>query len=697
MNDLNERVIELRKILERANYLYYVKDNPELEDSEYDSLLRELGEIEREHPELITPDSPTMRVGGLSDDTFKKIAHTVQMGSLRDVFDMSEVRKFVNDCAGSEFVVERKIDGLSVSLEYENGVFVRGSTRGDGFVGEDVTGNLRTIRAIPLRLSREIPFLEVRGEVFMPKKSFAELVNSQTEAGETPAKNPRNAAAGSLRQKDSSVTATRKLDIYVFNIQQINTGIDSVGANLVRQFPNNRPHYDEFPVGAVFDRPGDHRSPLQSQYDNDLVAHAQSLDFLKDLGFNTNPYKICKNYEEIEAEINKIGSERQSLPFDIDGAVIKVNEFHKRIALGETSKFPKWAVAYKYPPEERETTLRDIEVGVGRTGAITPVALFDEVLLAGTSVSRAVLHNQENVTEKDFRIGDRIIVRKAGDIIPEVIKSVSHADNSKPFVMPDRCPVCGSPAVKFADEAVIRCTNTSCPAQIAERIIYFVSKTAMNIDGMGDAVVNALLEKGLIKDIADIYTLSETDLMTLDKIKEKSASNLITAIQNSKENPPERLLCGLGIRGIGSANAKLLIKHFGSIERIMSATADEITAVDGFGDILAQNIATSFKEEHMLKLIQRLKSYSLKLTSDKTDTTDTRFSGLTFVLTGTLPTYKRDEAKEIIENLGGKVSGSVSKKTDYVLAGDDAGSKLTKAQTLGVKVIDEITFKGMIG
>ncbi|MDY3793153.1 MAG: NAD-dependent DNA ligase LigA [Oscillospiraceae bacterium] len=649
------RAEQLRKEIEQHNINYYVLDDPTVDDFTYDSLMNELKAIEAEYPRLVTEDSPTKHVGGYALNTFEKVTHTVQMGSLQDVFSKAEIISFAEKCRETLgeaplFTVEPKIDGLSVSLEYTNGEFTRGSTRGDGFVGEDVTANLKTIRSIPKKLKEDIPFLEVRGEVYMPRKSFEEVVEQQELDGEKPFKNPRNAAAGSLRQKDPKITAKRKLDILIFNIQQIEG--------------------------------------------RELSSHRESLELLRDLGFHVIDDTPVKTNEELTEQIDRIGNSRDSFPYDIDGAVVKIDSFALRDNLGATSKFPKWAAAYKYPPEEKETKLISIEVNVGRTGAITPTAVFEPIQLAGTSVSRAVLHNQEFISEKDIRIGDTILVRKAGEIIPEVLRSVAHEEGSVPYRLPDVCPVCGTAAVRFEDEAVLRCPNTECPAQQYRNIIHFCSKGAMNIDGMGPAVIKALLDKKLIETAADIYSLRAEDIAGLERMGEKSAANLINAIEESKNAPLDRVIFALGIRNIGAAAAKLLCGKFGSIDGIMNATEAEISEIDGFGGVMSSNAVKAFSEPHFIHLINRLKEAGVKMEYQK-EVKDDRFSGLTFVLTGTLPTLKRDEAKKIIESFGGKASGSVSKKTDYVLAGEEAGSKLVKAQELGIKIISEEEFLKM--
>lgn len=648
---------QLCKQAEQHNFNYYVLDDPTIEDDEYDRLMRRIKEIEAENPEIVSESSPTQHVGGYAINTFEKVTHEVQMGSLQDVFSKGELYEFderVKKAVGKAvYCVEPKIDGLSVSLEYKDGVFVRGSTRGDGFVGEDITKNLKTIKSIPMELNEKIPFIEVRGEVYMPKADFEKLVRKQLENDEQPAKNPRNAAAGSLRQKDSRVTASRGLDIFVFNLQRIEG--------------------------------------------REITCHSESLDYMKSLGFNViDGYKTFDNIEDAVSRIMEIGENRQSYSYDIDGAVIKVDNFELRNELGSTAKVPKWAVAFKYPPEEKETKLLDIEINVGRTGALTPVAVFEPVWLAGTTVSRAVLHNQDYIDSKDIRIGDIIAVRKAGDIIPEVVRSVSHAENSEPFIIPHICPVCHGKAERAEDEAVIRCVNIDCPAQLLKNIEHFASRPAMNIDGLGEAVVKQLVENRLISTVADLYSLQQQDLEMLPGFAKVSASKLIANIENSKANSPDRLLFALGIKGIGQKNAQLLMKHFGSIEKLSETSPEEISAVENFGDILANNIFTALHEPHMTELIERLKFYGVN-TVYQSDVKSDKLAGLTFVITGTLPDMTRDEAKTLIEQNGGKCSGSVSKKTSYVLAGEEAGSKLTKAQQLGVTVISQQQLIEMIG
>lgn len=650
-----DRAEQLRNELNYHSHKYYVEDSPEIEDYEYDMLQRELAAIEKEYPELITPDSPTQRVGGSAEGMFEPVVHAVPLESLQDAFGIEEVRAFDSRIKAmfpdAEYVVEPKIDGLSVALEYENGVFVRGSTRGDGNVGEDVTANLRTVNSIPLRLKKDVT-IEVRGEVYMPKAVFASLVEEQEQNGEKAFKNPRNAAAGSLRQKNPKITASRSLDIFVFNIQR----------------------YEG----------------------TEITGHKQSIDFLKSLGFKTIPfYNKFSGIDGVVSELERIGILRPTLPFDIDGAVIKTDSFAQRAEIGSTAKFPRWALAFKYPPEEKETTVVDIEVAVGRTGVLTPTAVFEPVLLAGSTVSRATLHNQDFIDEKDIRLGDRVVIRKAGDIIPEVIKVVSHAENSVKFSLPSVCPSCSAAVIREEGEAAVRCVNPECPAQLLRNLIHFCSRDAMDIEGMGDAVLEKLVSNGLLSRPSEIYTLKKEDFMTLEGFKDKSSENLVAAIENSKKNDLANLVFALGIRHVGQKAGKLLAEHFGSMEKIMNADIAQLTEIEGFGGIMAKSVADFFALEQSRREIEALSAYGVNMLSLK-EKIDNRFEGKVFVLTGTLPTYSRNEASEIIEKFGGKTASSVSKKTSYVLAGEEAGSKLVKAQSLGVTIIDEEEFNRMI-
>lgn len=648
-----QEIQELRKTVEYHSYRYYTLDDPEIEDYEFDRLMHRLIDLEEQFPDLVTPDSPTHRVGGKTLNSFAPVEHVVQMGSLQDVFSEEEILEFdrrVRQVIPEPvYIVEPKIDGLSVSLEYRDGVLVRGSTRGDGFVGEDVTQNLRTIRSIPLRLPEPVPFLEVRGEVYMPVASFQKVVAQQELAEEKPFKNPRNAAAGSLRQKNPAITARRGLDIFVFNLQQ-EEGL--------------------LPEGQ------------------ELTGHKQSLDRLAQLGFSVIPsYLEVHSIEAAVAEIRRIGENRGSFPFDIDGAVIKVDNFAQRQELGATAKFPRWAVAFKYPPEEKVTTLQRVEVQVGRTGVLTPTAVFDPIQLAGTTVSRAVLHNQDFINEKQIAVGDRIIVRKAGDIIPEVVAVAEHS-GGEVFRLPDTCPSCGTHVVREEGEAAVRCPNIQCPAQLMRNLIHFASRNAMDIDGLGPAILEQLVEQGLVHSPADLYDLTEEPLAKLERLGEKSAANLVASIARSKENDLSRVLFALGISNIGEKAAAALAQHFGSMEQLERALPDEIQQIEGFGQVMAQSVADFLAEPRNREQIDRLRQAGVNLQSLRQKKGDS-LSGKTFVLTGTLPTLKRSQAKEMIEERGGKVAGSVSKKTHFVVAGEEAGSKLTKAQELGVPVITE--------
>lgn len=650
------RAEELRAVIEKNNRLYYDQDAPELEDFEYDALTRELKAIEAEFPDLITPDSPTQHVGGTASSKFSKVTHAVKMESLQDAFSEDELREFdarVREAGiRPEYVVEAKIDGLSVSLEYRDGRLVRGSTRGDGTVGEDVTENLASIRDIPQQLENAPAFLEVRGEVYMPHAAFLKLKEQQELEDKTPFKNPRNAAAGSLRQKDAKITAGRGLSIFVFNLQQCE--------------------------GRSF------------------TTHHETLDYIKSLGFPVSPrYSVFSNIEDAIREIQTIGQLRGTLEFDIDGAVIKVNDLAARRVLGSTNKFPRWAIAFKYPPEVKESVVRDIEVTVGRTGVLTPTAVFDPIFLAGTSVSRASLHNGDIISSLGVGIGDTIQVRKAGDIIPEVIAVSAHGPDSKPFAMPTVCPSCGAPVVHLQDETALRCVNPECPAQSLRNLIHFASRDAMAIDGLGEAVAIQLTEKNLVHTVADLYSLQEEQLLTLDKFKKKSAQNLLAAIEHSKSNNLDKLLFGLGIRNIGDKAAALLAEHFGSMEALRTASVEQMCEIDGFGAVMAQSVREFFDKEGTSDLLTRLEAAGVNMKWSGTPK-GTALAGKTLVVTGTLPTLSRQEAEALIVQNGGKAAGSVSKKTSYVVAGTAAGSKLTKAQSLGIPVIDEAGLYALI-
>ncbi|MBQ6569998.1 MAG: NAD-dependent DNA ligase LigA [Clostridia bacterium] len=654
---MEERYKELIKLINYHSRRYYDMDEPEIDDYEYDMLMRELKEIEAAHPEWIEPDSPTQRVGGKASNTFEPVIHNVPMQSLQDMFSHGEMEgfleKIINDYPGTGFTVEPKIDGLSVSLEYRDGLFVRGSTRGDGLIGEDVTENIRTIRSVPLKLNTPLPFLEVRGEVYMPRRAFEKLNARQLEEDQKTFRNPRNAAAGSLRQKNPAITAERMLDIFVFNIQQIE--------------------------GAQ------------------LTSHRQSLDLLGELGFKTVPFYNCyEKKNEIIEEIERIGSLRGELSFDIDGAVVKVDSFALREQIGTTSKFPKWAAAFKYPPEEKQTKLTDIEISVGRTGVLTPVAVLEPVLISGSLVGRATLHNADFIREMDIRVGDTVLVRKAGEIIPEILTVMEHGAGSVPYIYPDVCPSCGDKAVRLDGEAATRCINPECPAQTLRNIIHFASRDAMDIEGLGEAVVEQFVSAGLLKGIADIYTLKAGDIAGLERMGEKSAQNLTYAIENSKQNDLYKLIYALGIRQIGLHAAKLLAQKFKTMDALKSATEEEILSIDGFGAVMAESLCNFFASPHAENILQKLKECGVNMTARESSSDSLKFAGLSFVLTGTLPTYTRDEAAAIIEKNGGKVVSSVSKKTSIVLAGEAAGSKLTKAQTLGIKIIDENEFLKML-
>lgn len=651
-----KRCKELREIINYHNKKYYDEDSPEIDDFEYDKLLKQLEDIENEFPELITNDSPTQKVGGHANLKFSPVVHEVKMESLHDVFSEEELltfdKKIRETISSPLYVVEPKIDGLSVSVEYKNGILSRGSTRGDGLVGEDITENLMAIESLPKKLNIDLPFLEVRGEVYMSNENFELLVKQQELNEEKVFKNPRNAAAGSLRQKDSKITAKRKLDIFVFNVQRVK--------------------------GYTF------------------TSHKESLDFLKKLGFAVLPfYDVYDNMQDVISQINKIGEKRGTLSYQIDGAVVKIDSLSQRDILGSTSKFPRWAKAYKYPPEEKCTKLLDIEINVGRTGVLTPTGVFSPVLLMGTTVSRATLHNEDFINEKDIRIGDIVILRKAGEIIPEVVEVKEHNEGSQRFKMPKKCPSCGAHVFREEGEAAIRCTNTSCPAQLLRHLIHFVSRNAMDIEGLGPSLLEQLTLNNLIKSPEDIYLLKKEDLVNIERMGEKSANNIISAIEKSKDNDLYRLVFALGIRHIGEKAAKLLCDKFNTIDKIFNASLEEISDIDGFGKIMAQSVVDYFAMDQTKELILKLKSCNVKMADEIKEKGNT-FENKTFVLTGTLKNYKRSEAQKIIEDLGGKVSSSVSKKTSFVLSGEDSGSKLTKAQSLGVKIISEEEFVQML-
>lgn len=645
---IRQEMQQLQKEVEHHMHLYYDLDAPELEDFEYDRLIHHLMDLEEQYPEYASPNSPTKRVGGSAMNTFREVPHKVQMGSLQDVFSLDELRAFderVRETVPEPtYVVEQKIDGLSVSLEYRNGELAVGSTRGNGLVGEDVTENIRTIRSIPLKLPQPLPLLEVRGEVYMPVNSFWRLVREQELREETPAKNPRNAAAGSLRQKDPKIAAARGLDIFCFNIQQLE--------------------------GMVCE------------------SHEASLELMRSLGFPVSPdYKVVHTIEEAIRQIEKIGELRGKLGYQIDGAVIKVDSFADRERLGSTAKYPKWAVAFKYPPEEKETVLRSIALQVGRTGAVTPTAEFDPIELAGTTVSRATLHNQDFITQLGVNIGDTIVVRKAGDIIPEVIGVRNHPKDKPAYVMPTHCPSCGTLLVRDPEVAAIRCPNISCPAQILRSLIHFCSRSAMDIEGLGEAACELLLQQGLAKTPADLYRLTKDDLMRLEGFQTKKAENILAALEKSKQNELGALLFGLGIRNIGEKAAKLLAARFGTLQAVENATHEELLSIEGFGEIMAESVLQYFADDNNRKLCGDLLSLGLRPWVPRQ--ASAALAGMTFVVTGTLPGYSRDEIENLIEKNGGKAAGSVSKKTSYVVAGEAAGSKLAKAQSLGVPVLTE--------
>lgn len=658
-----KRIQELREKTEYYAKKYYDDDKPEISDFEYDMLMVELRNLEKDFPEFKSKDSLTQKVGGHVKEGFEKVTHEVPLQSLQDVFSIQEVIDYVekinqkaeeSNIENKRYVVETKIDGLSAALEYKSGKFVRGATRGNGLVGEDVTQNLKTIKTIPMELKEKID-ITVRGEVFISKEDFEKMNQEREENEEELFANARNAAAGSLRQLDSKITKKRPLDIYIFNVQKIE--------------------------GKEFN------------------SHFEELEYLSKLGFNVNPVRIeCNTIEEIENAIKKIGEDRENLTFGIDGAVIKVDDLKFREILGTTAKTPRWAIAYKYPPEKKETILKDIICQVGRTGAITPMAILEPVKVAGSTISKTTLHNEDFIKEKELKIGDTVVIQKAGDVIPEIVevKKEKRTGKEKEFNMPKNCPVCGAPAIREEGEAAIRCTGIECPAKLFRNLVHFVSREAMNIDGLGENIIGQLLDRNLISNIADIYSLTFEDIASLKKNGNKFAQNLINSINNSKENDLYRLITGLGIRNVGVKASKILARKYKNIDNLFNATLEELSIINDIGPIMANNIVEFFKQEQTIDLINRFKQYGVNTQSLENDVEDNRFEGKIFVLTGSLENYTRTEAADIIEKFGGKTSSTVSKKTSYVLAGEEAGSKLTKAQNLGVEIITEEQFENMI-
>ena len=655
--DYKARIRELRGILEYNSKLYYDMDAPVMPDYEYDRLLRELEDLEAAHPEEITPDSPTQHVGGTASNSFAPVEHAVPLESLQDVFSAEEVgdfhRRVREQLADAEYSVEPKVDGLSVAIEYRDGRFFRGATRGDGRTGEDVTENIRTIRSLPMTLPEKLPRLIVRGEVYMAKTTFAALNAEREITGEPLFANPRNAAAGSLRQQDPKIAASRKLDVVIFNLQ--------------------------LAEGKTFSR------------------HSDTLDYMRSQGFPTIPYLRTGELDAVNAEIVRLNEERAALPFDMDGAVVKLNSLSDRAVLGSTSKVPRWAIAYKYPPEQKPSRLLDIVVQVGRTGVLTPKAVVEPVRLAGTTVTNATLHNQDFITEKDIRIGDTVIVQKAGEIIPEIVRVDfdRRPDGLKPYRLPDRCPVCGAKVEQDEDGVAMRCTGAECPAQLLRYLEHFTSREAMDIDGVGPAVLRQMVDAGLVQTAADLYRLTVDDIAGLDRMGQKSAQNAVNAIEKSKGNDVSRLICALGIRQIGAKAARTLAQHFGSFDALEKASIEELTAIDDIGEITAKFLRDWLDSPQSQDLMRRFREAGVNMEClDKP--TDDAFRGMTFVLTGSLTRFTRDEATEMIQSRGGKASGSVSKKTTYVVAGEAAGSKLTKAQELGIPVLTEDEFLAML-
>ena len=658
-----ERIKELREKTEYYAKKYYDDDNPEISDFEYDMLMVELRNLEKEYPELITKESLTQKVGGHVKEGFEKVTHEVPLQSLQDVFSLEDVEDFdirmhqkakENGIEEVKYVVETKIDGLSAALEYKDGILVRGATRGNGLVGEDVTKNLKTVKTIPHKIDEKIN-ITVRGEVFISKKDFEEMNQERQENDEELFANARNAAAGSLRQLDSKITAKRPLDIYIFNVQKIE--------------------------GKEFN------------------SHYEELEYLEKLGFNVNPVRIpCTNIEEVKKAIQKIGEMREELTFGIDGAVIKIDNLKFREILGTTVKVPRWAVAYKYPPETKETILKDIVCQVGRTGVITPMAILEPVKVAGSTISKTTLHNEDFIKEKDLKIGDTVVIQKAGDVIPEISKVVKEkrTGKEKDFEMPRVCPVCGAEAIREEGEAAVRCTGIECPAKLFRNLVHFVSREAMNIDGLGENIIQQLLEKHLIENIADIYSLSFEEIASLKKNGKKFAQNLKNSIENSKQNDLYRLITALGIRHVGGKASKLLAKKYKTLQALAEAKFEELQEINDIGEVMANSIVEFFAQEQTKDLLKRLEDAGINTKAIEEETTDNRFEGQTFVLTGSLQKFTRKEAEDLIEKFGGKTSSSVSKKTNYVLAGEDAGSKLTKAQSLGVNIISEEEFENLI-
>ncbi len=656
LEDAKIQAEKYRKDIEYHNKKYYEEDAPEIDDFEYDMLVKKLEELEKQFPEILSQNSPTQNVGGRASLKFSPVVHDVKMESLHDSFSLDEIVAFDKRVRGiikkPLYTVEPKIDGLSVSVEYVNGKLFRASTRGDGQIGEDITENILTISTLPKKLKENIPFLEVRGEVYMSKENFLELTKSQESEGVKSFKNPRNAAAGSLRQKDSKITAARKLDIFIFNVQKIEGKI--------------------------------------------LNSHKESLDFLKYLGLPVLPsYNRYSELKDVLAEIERIGKIKIDLPFQTDGAVVKIDLFEDRKVLGSTSKFPRWAEAFKYPPEEKVTKLLNIDINVGRTGVLTPTGILEPVLISGSTVGRVTLHNQDFIDEKDIRIGDTVVIRKAGEIIPEIVKVNSHSENSVPFKLPKSCPSCGSEVVRVDDEVAMRCVNTDCPSQLLRNLIHFVSKSAMNIDGLGETLVTKMLEDKIIVSASDIYKLSKNDLVNMERMGEKSSSNILNAIENSKARGLDKLLFALGIRHVGQKASKLIASKFKSIDNLINAAKEDISSIPGIGEIIADSIVSYFSVPQNITLIENLKSHNVSM-KFQNSVENQKLENVTFVLTGSLNNYTRGEATEIIEKLGGKVTSSVSKNTTYVLAGSDPGSKVDKAKKLGINIISESDFENLI-